>query len=197
MSRGLSAGVQAVIGNANLHFFHLYTFHFATPFRVTDHSHDLSYNFGSGTETFTSSARIVSTGDSEESLDISNPTMSIVFTGANEADLLLPFTENYNNKRVVIYRGYFDDSGNTTSTNIIADPFIYFDGRVDSYSISDNPNNSSSTVTWKVASHWADWDKINGRRCNPDSAKVHFPNEECFSHMYDQIGQKTWGRVVT
>lgn len=197
MGRTLNAATEAIIGDSSLQTFHLYTFYFSTPFRITDHSNDLEYNFGSGTETFTSSARLVSSGDIDESLDISNPTISLVFTGANETDLQLPFTENYNNRRVLIRRGYFDSTGETASANIVASPFILFDGRVDSYSISDDPSGGNSTVTWTVSSHWADWDKINGRRCNPDSEKSHFPLDEGFSHMYDQIGQKTWGRIVS
>lgn len=197
MSRDLHASTSAIIGNSDLHSFHLLTFYFSSPFRLTDHAHDINYNFGSGTETFLSTGRLASSQNVEETLKIANPTIDITLTGANEADVSLALTENFNNKRVVIRRGFFDSSGNTSDSNIISDPFILFDGRIDSYTINDNPSTGESTVTWRIASHWADWDKLNGRKCNNQNAKLYFPNEEGFSHCYDQIGDKVWGRVVS
>jgi hypothetical protein len=195
MSRTLHANTIAAIGSENLEVFHLVTFEFSTPFRLTDHAHDISYDFGSGSETFLASGRLVSSGSVEETLDITNPTISLTLTGANQADISLALTENFNNVTVIIRRGFFDTSGDTTNSNIVLDPFIIFNGRVDSWAIKDDPLKGDSTVTWKIASHWADWEKVSGRKCTNQSAQAFFPNEEGFSHVYDQIGEKTWGRV--
>lgn len=195
MSRNLHADTLAIIGNTDLQVFHLVTFYFSTPFRLTDHAHDINYNFGSGIETFLATGRLSGSANIEETLDITNPTINIILTGANSADISLPLTENFNNTRAVIRRGFFDSSGETTDSNIIANPFILFDGRIDSYSISDDPSSGDSSVTWKVSSHWADWDKIAGRKCNNQNAQSFFPSEKGFSHCYDQIGEKTWGKV--
>lgn len=197
MSRDLTSGILSVIDNQQLKVFHLVTFYLSTEIRLTDHSHEINYDFGSGLETFQSTGRLAGSANITETVDISNPTINITITGANEADLLLPFTENYNDKQVIIRRGFFDTSGATADTNIIADPFIIFDGRVDSFSIQDNPTEGESNVTWNIASHWADWEKVSGRRCNNKNAQTFFPSEEGFSHCYDQIGGRTWGRVKT
>lgn len=195
MSRALNAATLSNIGNTDLQIFHLITFYFGTPFRLTDFAHDISYDFGLGSETFLATGRLASTSSFEEQSDLTNPSVEITLTGANAADISLALTENFNNEQVVIRRGFFDSSGNTSDANIIAAPFIVFDGRVDSFSIADNPLEGESAVSWKISSHWADWDKIAGRKCNNQNAKLYFPSEEGFSHCYDQIGQKTWGRI--
>ena len=195
MGRNLHANTLAVIGNANLQMFHLLTFEFDTPFRLTTHSHDIVYNFGSGDETFVSSGRLMSAGNPVETIAISNPSISITLTGANEADIALALTENYNDRQVIIRRGFYDTSGSTTDANIIADPFEIFNGRVDTYSIDDDPTSGESSVTWNISSHFADWEKVSGRKCTNTSAQVTFASEEGFGHVYDQIGQATWGSV--
>lgn len=201
MSRDLHANTLAVLDNQNLQVFHLVTFYFTVPFRLTDHVHDINYDFGAGTETFTSNARLTGSANIEETLEISNPTINIILTGANTADLALPFSEDFNDARVVVRRGFFNNTGETTDSDIIADPFILFEGRADSFSISDDPSSGESSVTWKIVSHWADWGRVNGRKCNNQQIQSHnggeFPNEEGFSHCYDQIGDKLWGKVIS
>jgi len=206
MSRPVHADTLAILPNADMEMFYLFTFEFSTLFRLTDHSHDITYNFGAGSETFSSTGRIANYSNSEETLDLSNQTMTVELTGANAADISLALTENFNNKRVVIRRGFFNGSGETTDSDIVADPYIFFDGRVDSYTISDDPETLESKVSWKIASHWADWEKVNGRKCNnqnaneiinPATGVYLFPNEDGFNHVYDQIGDKIWGKVLT
>lgn len=195
MARNLHSSTIAALNNDSLEMFYLLTFYFSSTFRLTNYAHDISYDFGSGNETFLSTGRISSTGSITETQEIGNPTINITLTGANSADIALALTENFNNRRVLIRRGFFDSSGNTTDANIIPDPFIIFDGRVDSYEIADNPSKGESAVTWKISSHWADWEKVNGRKCNPENAKQYFPTETGFDHVYDQIGERTWGRI--
>jgi len=195
MSRNLESTTIAALSNEKLISFHLLTFYFGTPFRLTDHQHQLTYDFGSGTETFLSSGRLASSGSIKETLELSNPSISVILTGANEADIALALTEDFNDRRVVIRRGFFDGTGETTDSNIIAAPFIIFDGRVNSYTITDDPTSGESSVTWSLVSHWADWEKVNGRKCNNQNAQLEFPSEDGFSHTYDQVGQRNWGKI--
>lgn len=195
MSRGLHVNTEAVLSNVDLQVFHLVTFDFSAPFRLTDWVHDIDYNFGSGTETFQSTGRLVSTSGVKESLNIANDTLSLTFTGANSADISLALTENFNDKQVIIRRGFFDSTGETTDANIITDPFIIFDGRVSSYKIDDDPMSGESAVTWEIASHWAKWDQVAGRKCNNENAQIYFATETGFSETFNQIGDRTWGKV--
>lgn len=197
MSRNIHPDTLAVLGDDNLHIFHLITFYFDVPFYLTEHQHDIKYTFNAGEETFISTGRLASVGDASETLALSNPTIGLALTGANQADISLALTEDFNDRRVVIRRGFFDESGNTTDANIKAHPFIIFDGRVDSYTISDDPSSGDSTVTWRISSHFSDWERVSGRKCTNTSAKLTYPDEEGFSYIYNQIGSRAWGRVST
>jgi len=195
MSRDLHADTLNSLSRSDLETFHLFTFEFSTPFRLTDHPHDIVYNFGLGNETFLSTGRLKNFSTVEETSDISNPSINISLTGANSADIALALTEKYSNRRVLVRKGFFNTTGATRNIDIVAKPFIVFDGRVDSWSIVDDPQGGESTVTWKISSHWADWEKIAGRKCNNEDANLYFPNEKGFSFTYDQIGDRIWGRV--
>ena len=205
MSRTLNADTLALFGDDySLNSFFLFTFEFATVQRLTDHSHDINYDFGSGVEAFVSSARIETYSNTNEGLSLENQSMNIVLSGVNSSEIDLALSENYTNERVLIRRGFFDSDPSTnpnmetTDARIIADPFIYFDGLIDSYEIQDDPNNNTSKVIWKVASHWENWSWINGRKCNPTNAAYKgYTTETGFSQVYDQIGGRIWGRIVT
>ena len=205
MSRTLHADTLTLLADDYyLNSFFLFTFYFATTRRLTDHSHDINYNFGSGTETFTSTAAIESYSNVNEGLSLENQSMTVVLSGASSSEVSLALSENYINKRVLIRRGFYDSDPSTnptmetTDAKIIADPYIYFDGRVDSYKIEDNPDDGSSKVSWTIASHWADWNRINGRKCNTTNANYKgYTSETGFSQVYDQIGNRIWGRIIT
>lgn len=191
MSRSLDAATVSSFGEKYVEFCHLFFFDFSTPQYLTDHHHDITW----GGNTYESTGRVLSLGSIKETGGISNPTLAVTLSGANPVEIALPFTEDYNNKRVVIRKVLFDNSGETTSANISGNPYIIWDGPIDSWSITDDPQGGSSTVTWKIASHWADWEKVRGRKCNNQSSQRYYPTEEGFTHVYDQIGDVLWGRV--
>lgn len=200
MARTLDAGTLAAIqADTNLQMFHLVTIYFTTTQRLTDHAHDVSYNFGSGTETFTSSGRLMGLSEVEEEQIISNPSINFSITGANAADVSLMLTEDYVNKRLLIRRGFYDATGATKDTNIVGSPFIIFDGRINSWSFKDDPSTGDSVITYEVSSHWVEWERTNGRKSNNQNARTannnEFPSDASFSYVYDQIGDRVWGKV--
>lgn len=197
MGRELDAATLAAIDSQYLTVFHLFTFEFSTTFRLTDWAHDISYNFGAGVETFTSSPSLSSFDSSAEDTTINNNSINIELSGVDQTNIAIALTENFNNKRVVIRRGLFDNTGETATANIIGKPFIIWDGRINSYSIVEDILSGNSNVTWNVASHWADWEKSAGRRCNNEDAQRYFPTEMGFEFTYSQIGDKQWGKVKT
>ena len=200
MSRALDAGSLAAIqDDQDLEMFHLVTMYFTATDRMTDHPHDISYNFGAGSETFTSTARLVSISPVAESQDINNPTITIALSGASTSDIAVMETEDYTNVRVIIRRGFFNSTGETTDSDIVGKPFTIFDGKVSSWSFADNPYTGESQINWEVTSHWADWERTNGRKSNNESAQTNnnneFSSDESFSYIYDQIGDRQWGKI--
>jgi len=200
MARTLDAGTLAAIqADTNMQMFHLITIYFSTTQRLTDHSHDVSYNFGAGAETFSSTGRMMGLSEVEEEQGISNPSINFSISGANAADIALMLTENYTNARLLIRRGFYDSTGATKDTNIAGSPFIIFDGRISSWSFSDDPSTGESVITYEVSSHWVEWERTNGRKSNNQNARTannnEFPNDSSFDFTYDRIGDRVWGKV--
>lgn len=196
MSRTLDAGSLATIqADTNVQMFHLVTIYFSTVQRLTDHIHDISYNFGSGTETFSSTGRMMGVENVVEDQAVSNPSINFAITGANAADIALMLAENYSNTRLLIRRGFYDTSGSTQDSNIVGKPFIIFDGKINKWSINDDPISGTSIINYEVSSHWQDWERVNGRKSNNQNAKLYFTTDNSFSFVYDQIGDRIWGKI--
>jgi len=64
---------------------------------------------------------------------------------------------SYINRDVLIYRVHI----NPDTRAIIGEPYIYFKGIIGSADISEKLD--SSTITWKLASHWGDFIRVQGR----------------------------------
>lgn len=196
MARSLDAGtITTLQSDQNLQMFHLVTMYLTTTQRMTEYAHDISYDFGSGTETFTSSGRLTALSEVQEDQSINNVSIQLGITGANTADISLLLTEDYTNKRVIIRRGFFDATGATTDANIVGRPFIIFDGKVSSWGFTDDPQGGNSQISWELASHWVDWEKTNGRKTNPQNNKLHFSTDNSYDFVYDRIGDRIWGKV--
>jgi len=194
MSRNLGEALSYV-DSYDLELFYLVSFYFdSATLRITDYFRDIKYNFGSGLETFISSGSLVSIGSTEESTNLNNTQISITMSGADSANIALAMSENYLNKRVLLRRGFFNNEG-TEDVDIIR-PFIIFDGRISSVQLTNNPQEGDSNVVWTIASHWADFDKKTNRKCTNEDAKAHgFTTETGFDFIYNQIGDRTWGRI--
>lgn len=198
MSRALDAGTLATVrSDASLQMFHLITMYFSTVQRMTEHVHNITYNFGLGAETFISSGRLMSLSNIEEEQSLSNPSISLGITGASAEDVALMMAEKYTNVRVIIRRGFYDTSGQTSDVNIVGKPFIIFDGKIDSWSFKDDPSSGNSAISWNISSHWVDWERTNGRKTNPQNNKIEFPLDNSYNFVYDRIGDRVWGKVTS
>lgn len=82
----------------------------------------------------------------------------------------------------------------TRSSSAKPDPANIFSGRIDSFKVSENPRSGTSTLEWKASSHFADFDRVNGRFTNNESQQIHFPGDRFFEFAYRDPTQITWGR---
>lgn len=200
MSRLLDAGNLAVVqDDTNVQMFHMLTMHFSTIRRMTDHSHDLSYDFGTGSESFTSTASLLGLNPIGESQALSNPNIKLGISGADSAEIASMMTEDNLNTRFILRRGFFDATGETADANIVGKPFIIYDGYISGWSFTEDPQGQTSIISYDITSHWSDWEKVNSRKSNPENHQSNndgeFSTDTCFSFVYDQIGNRTWGKV--
>ena len=90
-------------------------------------------------------------------------------------------------KEAEVYKGLLN-----TSEAVIADPFLLFKGRIESFSIDESINQSNANIV--VASHWSDFSKIEGRKTNTNSQQLHFINDLGFEFASQTVQDIKWGR---
>ena len=186
MSRSLTAALISAISQQDINTtFVLIDINFSTPVYYTTFSRAVVYD----SNTYVPSAGIMELEASSESVDFLVGTLSLVLSGANQANISAALSEDFIDKQLLIRRAVLDGAG-----AIIADPVILFDGRLNSYSIDYTPLNGISRVTWEVTTHWADFDRKRGRLTNNESQQSIYPGDkglEFASAINDAI---TWSQ---
>ena len=89
---------------------------------------------------------------------------------------------------VLIYRGFLNDSN-----ALISDPFLLYSGTIDTFTISEK--GKDSTVNLQVVSHWADFDKTNGRKTNNTSQQRFFSADVGMDFASQTVQDIKWGRT--
>jgi len=92
------------------------------------------------------------------------------------------------NDAVTIFRGLLADDN-----SIIADPFLLYSGNIESFSV--NESEKASTVNLAVVSHWADFDKKNGRKTNNTSQQRFFSADVGMDFSSETVQDIKWGRT--
>ncbi len=128
-------------------------------------------------------------GISEE-IGLKVGAVSITLSGVNQANIAIALSEDYTDRQVKIYRGFLSEEH-----LVIANPVLMFDGRIDSFSLSEDIESGNSALTWTVPSHWADFEKRSGRRCNIEDQQLHFPDDKGFDFASEIVKDLKWGRV--
>ena len=184
MTRTLTTAVKNELLTDSLQPVTLVYINVGTGFRFTDHYKDITYdsNTYSASSLFT---RLSSVTESSE-IEVSNITLS--FSGADQTIISLFLSNNYMEKEAEVYKGFLN-----SSEAVIADPFLLFKGRIESFSIDESINQSNANII--VASHWSDFSKIEGRKTNTGSQELHFSGDLGFEFASQTVQDIKWGKA--
>ena len=111
-------------------------------------------------------------------------------SAVDQTNISHALTNNYIDKQVIIRRGVLD-----AGYNVIPDPIIYADLRLNNFEITEDINSGSSTLEWFCSNHWSDFESKNGRISNSESQQKHFPNDLGFEFIGQSINDIKWGRA--
>ena len=75
---------------------------------------------------------------------------------------------------------------------MIADPFLLYDGQIDTFSVSETSTDSS--VSLGIVSHWADFEKRSGRKTNNTSQQRFFSTDVGMDFSSQTVLDIKWGR---
>jgi PAB1-binding protein PBP1 len=125
--------------------------------------------------------------DFTEQTELSKSSISLALSGADQTFISTVLNENITNDLVDIYRGFLD-----SSNNLISEPFLFYKGQVEGFSIQEN--DTASTVNLNIVSHWADFEKKNGRKTNNTSQQRFFSTDVGMDFSSENVLDIKWGR---
>ena len=188
MTRSLTSAVKTELATSEIRPVHLITISFGTPVNLTDCSFNLTSSVSGSSVTYSSSSFIMEISNFTEETDISRQTLELTLSGADQTFISTCLNENIVNDGVSIYRGFLNDSN-----ALIDDPFLFYKGTIDTYEIAEA--GSSSLVTLRVVSHWADFGKTNGRKTNNISQQRFFSTDVGMNFSSETVLDIKWGRA--
>ena len=183
MARGLTSAVNTELATDSLNPVTLVYLGVGSGSRYTDHYKDITYD----SNTYSASSLFLNASSVSESSEVEITNIQLKFSGADQSIISLFLNNNYMSKDVEVYKGFLD-----SSQALISDPFTLFKGKIESFSVDEEINNS--TVNISVASHWADFERIQGRKTNTNSQQIYFDADVGFDYASQAIAELRWGR---
>jgi len=187
MTRALTTAIKNALATNDIKPFHLLTINFATPVNFTDSTYSLTSSVSGTSVTYSPSSFIIGISDFSEEIDVTKSSVSVSLSGANQTFISTVLNENIANRSVTIHRGLLD-----SNNAIIPDPFLLYKGNIENFNINEKEN--SSTVTLSVVSHWADFEKKNGRKTNNTAQQRFFSTDVGMDFSSQTVLDIKWGR---
>jgi hypothetical protein len=187
MSRSLTTAVKNELATNDIRPIHLITIGFDTPVNFTDCSFPLTSSVSGSSITYLPSDFYFGVSNFTEEVDITKSTMALSLSGADQTFISTILNEPIINDEVVVYRGLLDDNN-----AIIADPFLLYKGNIENFAIGETRKESIVTLT--IVSHWADFEKKNGRKTNNTSQQRFFSTDVGMDFASQTVLDIKWGR---
>ena len=183
MTRSINASTAAALATDSFNLATLVQINFTSVVRLTDWGRSVT----ALSNTWTSSAHFIGIGDITETSELRVNDLSLTLSGVEQTFVSIFLSNNYIDVPIAVYRAVFDNTD-----TIIGAPILVFDGVVTGFDITDTEDDSKITV--KMASHWKDFEKENGRRTNHNSQQLFFAGDQGFEFAPKSIKDLKWGR---
>ena len=188
MTRSLTTAIKNELATNDIRPVHLITIGFGTPVNITDCSFNLTSSVSGSSVTYSASDFILGVSNHTEETDITKSSVSISLSGADQTFISVVLNENVINDSVTIFRGLLADDN-----TLIADPFLLYKGNIESFEIQEGEKDS--TVALSIVSHWADFEKKNGRKTNNTSQQRFFSTDVGMDFSSETVQDIKWGRA--
>lgn len=182
MPRGLDSSFIAELAKDSFDLCTLIFIDVGSGVYLTDYAHDITY---SG-DIYSASDHLISVGSPTESRDLRVNTLSIGLSGVEQTYISLFLQNDFVNRQVLIYKAAIN------AGSIVGAPMVLFDGRLTRFEVRESDDTSEVVV--EVASHWADFDKTNGRLTNNNSQQFYFSGDVGFEYAANTVRDLKWGR---
>ena len=193
MSRGLATAVKTELAKDKITYVDLIELHFDSADGGTKFLNNGQFSFqvstdtSGGSQTFNANGEFLSFEMIKETESAKVNEINIVLSGTSNTFTTLFLNNNYVERRVVIYRQFFDTANATIST-----PVMWFDGEMKNFTV--NEQQDTSTVTIKSASVFYNFEDNNGRRTTDSNQKREFPSDQGMEFASTTTKDIRWGR---
>lgn len=181
MTRTVNASTLASFESPSSKITHLVSVNLGSTIqRYTSSPIDVSYG-----ATYEASKLWVSIGGVSQTAALENGQLGIIVSTAegNYASWMQNY--NWHNGDVYYYIAAIDDS-----YQIIGDPILIFKGLLSTWSISEG---KSPQIELLADSHWADFERVAGRRTNNNSQQQYYSTDQGMEYAADSIRDLRWG----
>jgi hypothetical protein len=187
MTRALTTAIKNELATNDIRPIHLISIGFSTPVNFTDCSFPLTSSVSGSSITYSPSDHLIGISDFSEQTDVSKSSITLSLSGADQTFISVVLNENIINDSVTIHRGLLADDN-----TIIADPFLLYKGSIENFEIQEKE--TSSTLSLSIVSHWADFNKKNGRKTNNISQQRFFSTDVGMDFSSQTVQDIKWGR---
>jgi hypothetical protein len=188
MTRSLTTAVKTELATNDIRPIHLITIGFSSAVNITDCSFSITSSVSGSSVTYTASDFILGISNFSEETELSKSSIGLNLSGANTTFISTVLNENVINDSVTIYRGFLD-----STNNLIADPFLLYKGQIEEFNIQES--DTESVVGLSIVSHWADFEKKNGRKTNNTSQQRFFSGDVGMDFSSETVQDIKWGRA--
>jgi len=190
MTRSVSSSFQAQVEGDSLTPFYAIELEFnddeATVLRYWTGYGDITFD----SNTFSGVADFLNIDVATETTDLQANGASITLSALSSATVSLALGEAFQGEPMKIWLGVLDTSG-----AVIADPYMVFEGKMDTMSIAKAGDKSSLTIT--AESSLIDLNRSRVRRYTPEDQKINYPTDKGLDYIPSiQDLNITWGRPV-
>ena len=188
MTRALTTAIKNELATNDIRPIHLITIGFSTPVNITDCSFPLTSSVSGSSVTYSASDFILGISNHTEQTDLTKASLSLSLSGADQTFISVVLNENVTNDTVDIYRGFLNNFN-----TLISDPFLLYKGHIESFGIQESEKDS--VVNLSIVSHWADFEKKNGRKTNNVSQQRFFSTDVGMDFSSQTVLDIKWGRA--
>jgi hypothetical protein len=119
---------------------------------------------------------LLAIGAISEKTDLTATGASITLNGIKQSLLTISLSEPYQNRTAIIRLGAITEAG-----NVVADPIVMFQGKMDVMTIEDT--GQTATITVQCESKFMQLDRAKVRRYTAEDQKIDYSSDTFFDYM--------------
>jgi len=184
--RGSTTAFQTEVAKLQNQPVHLLSVHFDDEVvYMNDGYKDIVYD----SNTYQAVGHFMGFSDIEEAAEVMVSSMTISLSGVDQVWVSKVLNKQYIDRTVKIYTAFLDDA-----QALVVDPVLIFEGRMDTPTISEDPDGGQSSVSVSATNAWVDFSRTTGRHTNHEETQIHFSGDKGFEFASEIVKDVIWGK---